>query len=274
MNALEMPTTLIAAMSLSAAVMIVAPPVVAVWARRRLAARWTHFFLGALTFFLFQLVTRVPLVALAQVGLAERLEASVPLQWGWLAGLSLSAGLFEETGRYVCFRWFLRREQKSWDAAVMVGLGHGGLESMLLVGGAVIATLLTLLLLPAEVLVTLPPEASEELRALTEQSPWTIALGAAERLMALVLHVALSVTVVQVFLRGERRWLLVSILAHGLANTLVVSTMRLAGGEGLGATLAAEGAMLLVAVASAAWLVRTARRQRGDETSARSTAAS
>src|SRR5436853_1735998 len=113
---------------------IVLPLVLAALAHRRLGVSWRYFGYGALIFFLFQMITRVPIVAVAQAALAAQLRASQTLQLGFGTILALTAGLFEEVGRYVGYRWLMRREEKTWSKAVMYGLGHGGLESMLLVG--------------------------------------------------------------------------------------------------------------------------------------------
>src|SRR5689334_5926286 len=57
-----------------------------------------------------------------------------PFFWGLkvgemaLTGVAVTAGLFEEVGRYVGYRFFMRREPKTWSKAVMFGLGHEGLD--------------------------------------------------------------------------------------------------------------------------------------------------
>ena len=45
----------------------------------------------------------------------------------------LMAGIFEETGRYFSFKWFLKKENRIQDG-VSYGIGHGGIEAMLIVG--------------------------------------------------------------------------------------------------------------------------------------------
>src|SRR5437868_2858479 len=102
-------------------------PLVLAWeARRRLKVTWRYFLYGALIFFIFQVITRVPLVTWLQSMLAPQLKASVPLQFGWITALALTAGLFEEIGRYVGYRWLMRNDEKTWDKAIMYGIGHGG----------------------------------------------------------------------------------------------------------------------------------------------------
>src|SRR5215470_12197080 len=136
---------------------IALPLVLGLIARRRLNVEWRYFWFGALIFLLFQLVTRVPIVQIIQTVITPQLQASRPLLFAWLGFLALTAGLAEEIGRYVGYRWFMGREAKTWPKGVMYGLGHGGLESMVLVAGLAALGLVNVLLLPS-LLPTLPAE--------------------------------------------------------------------------------------------------------------------
>src|SRR5699024_11615386 len=46
---------------------------------------------------------------------------------------SLGAGVFEERGRFIGFR-FLLKKFCGWKDGIAYGIGHGGIESMLVVG--------------------------------------------------------------------------------------------------------------------------------------------
>jgi uncharacterized membrane protein YhfC len=116
---------------------ILYPLILAIIAHRRLKVSWKYFAFGMLIFLIFQVVSRVPIVTVLGQVLAPQLKASTAFLYTWLAILALTAGIFEEVGRYIGYRWFMRREEKTWNKAVMYGLGHGGLESILLVGGLV-----------------------------------------------------------------------------------------------------------------------------------------
>lgn len=115
--------------------MLLYPLALALIARTRLGVSWRYFGFGALIFLLFQILTRIPLTTVVGAVFGKQIKASPVLLWSWLAVLVVTAGLFEEVGRYIGYRWLMRREDKTWNKAVMYGLGHGGLESMLLVGG-------------------------------------------------------------------------------------------------------------------------------------------
>ncbi len=123
---------------------IVYPIVLAIVAHHELCVSWRYVGHGAIVFFVFQLVTRVPAVQLIQAAIGPQLKASPPLMWTWLVVLALSAGVFEEVGRYLGYRLFMRGEDKTWSKAVMFGIGHGGLESVLQVGGLMVLALISL----------------------------------------------------------------------------------------------------------------------------------
>src|SRR5258707_136302 len=98
-------------LSITTAFVLLYPLVLALIARMRLKVTWRYFWYGALIFLVFQVITRVPLVSWLQSVLAPQLKASLPLQLGWITALALTAGLFEEVGRYVGYRWLMRNEE-------------------------------------------------------------------------------------------------------------------------------------------------------------------
>ena len=88
--------------------------------------------LGAACFTVFQLLTRIPLLQFVLPKWAGYVlfESAQPV-W-YLLLLSLSAGVFEECGRYLVMRLFLKTGGPV--DAVSFGVGHGGIEAVALVG--------------------------------------------------------------------------------------------------------------------------------------------
>ena len=83
---------------------------------------------GMLAFVLSQVLTRIPLMTWLSTQDAPWAQ--------WLVSgpvASFSAGLFEETGRLLVMLWLLRRFHR-WVDGISFGLGHGGIEAILLVG--------------------------------------------------------------------------------------------------------------------------------------------
>ncbi|WP_175952626.1 YhfC family glutamic-type intramembrane protease [Burkholderia sp. BCC0405] len=179
----------------------------AAW-RRRTQVPWRVFFYGMLTFFVFQPVLRMPWQIPLYRWLAHDPRWHLPM----LVFAALTAGLFEECGRWVAFRYLLPKRHDA-PAAVMLGLGHGGLEAMLLVGVGFLALGTGYLLAHAGVVV---PEGVQSLigaqfAGMTLASPF---LALLERTSALAAHVALSLIVLQTFVRGTKRWLAYAIALH------------------------------------------------------------
>ncbi|SEL76312.1 Uncharacterized membrane protein YhfC [Stigmatella aurantiaca] len=226
------------------------------WARRRLGVAWRVVVWGALAFAGAQLFTRVPAVQVLQHLWRETLKASPVLTNLWLTGLSLTAGLFEETARLLAFRYPLKGFRR-WRDAVGFGIGHGGLESALLVGGLAIIGLVNVVVLSRLDPLSLPlqPEQLEQVRAAKAQVAalrwWEPLLGAVERVGAMAVHVAMSVVVLQRFLRDQRRWYWLAVGFHAVLNLSVTLVAREAG------AVAAEGVMsvfALVALGLTLWL--------------------
>lgn len=206
--------------------MILIPIGVAVYIHRRTKASWRLFFIGAVTFILSQ-VFHIPFNWLVeQTGvLPDSLETTANLLI--VAGfLGLSAGVFEETARYLTYR-FWAKDARSWSRGLMLGAGHGGIEAILL--GALAAVGIIGLVMTANneaVMSTIPADQqaliTESLAGILDQPWYALLLGAVERVFAIAAHLALSILVLQVFLRGSIRWLFLAIGYHALFNMIAV----------------------------------------------------
>ena len=243
---------------LATVVFVVAYPLVlAVVAHRRLHVGWRYLAYGAIVFFVSQLATRVPAVQLIQSAISEQLKASQALMWTWLILLALTAGLFEEVGRYIGYRVFMRREDKTWPKAIMYGLGHGGLESIVLVGGLTLFGVINLWSVASGGLAQLPEDqralAAQQLETLNSQPGWAALLSAWERLWTVPIQVAFSVIVLQVFRRGKLIWLLWAVLGHAFVDLVAVGLQQLLG-AGLGSSLVIEGVVALFGLI-AVWII-------------------
>ncbi|QSQ23513.1 YhfC family intramembrane metalloprotease [Pyxidicoccus parkwayensis] len=236
-------------------------PVAAVlWARRKLGVAWKVVGWGAAAFALSQLFTRVPLVQLLQYVLRDELKSSQVFMAVWMVILCVTAGLFEETARLLAFRGPLK-DFRRWKDAVGFGVGHGGLESALLVGGMSVVALINMVALahmdPSTLKV--PPDVVEQVQKAKDTFAamrwWEPLLGAWERLAAMVFHVAMSVVVLQRFVRGQVRWYWLAVVLHTLFNGVGVGVAQLVG------PLAAEGAVTVAALLGLWLLLRLRPRE-------------
>ncbi len=135
-----------------------------------------------------------------------------------------TAGVFEEVGRWVGYRTVLRT-QRTQPVAVMYGLGHGGCESILLVGLPMVG-LLAAWALAAQGHVAPGPGTQAIQQQLEALGAWGVQLAVLERASAVALHVGLSLIVLQVFARGDRVWLLVAIVTHTVFDAAAVVLNR------------------------------------------------
>ncbi len=230
---------------------ILYPFVLAMIARIRLEVRWRYFWYGTLVFLVFQLLTRVPAVIALNAVFTSQLKASAGFRFTWYVLLALTAGLFEEVGRYVGYRVFMRHEEKTWSKAVMYGIGHGGIESIVLIGVLGLLSLANILVTSSLNLNALTPSQHttviQQFVTLNAQPVWFPLLGAWERLWTLPVHIALSVMVLQVFRRNNINWLWLAIFAHAIVDFTSVEIVQMLG-TSTTASVITEGVIALFGI--------------------------
>lgn len=248
--------------ALNFTLMILMPLALGWFLARRLRQPWRFFIVGAIGFVLSQ-VFHIPLNAGLTLAFQQGLLPSPPESWQLAFNtivLGLTAAICEEPMRYLVLRFSLK-EARSWDSSLMYGAGWGGIEAIItgLLAAIAFVNLVLMRSNPA-ILDTLP---ADQLAAAQAQlsaywaAPWYLSvLGAVERVFAMTTHLALSVLVMQVFLRGQWRWLGFAILWHWLTNTLAVYVAAIWG------PLAAEGLLAVCALAGLGMIF--ALRSRGD----------
>ncbi len=198
-------------------------------AHKKWAVGWKYFWFGALVMLVSQPLTRVPLIEVLQnTVLAPLLRTSITFTWIWVVIQAVTAGFFEEGGRYIGYRLFMRREPKTWAKAVMYGIGHEGLESALLGGGLqIVLPLFNVALLSSINLNSLPETsrqaAIQQIASINALAAWSPLLVAWGRLWSFPLQVALSVMMLQVFRQRQRRWFFLAILFHTLIDFLTLA---------------------------------------------------
>lgn len=223
MPAFEARPPVVAALALATLAAALGPVAVALWWSRRSGAPMSVWAKGALVFFVSQCVLRLPWQIPLGVWLGPRIKGSMALGYAWIAASALTAGLFEEVGRWAGYRWLVKRE-RTFRVGVMFGLGHGGIEAMLLVGVSLAVSLVLYVLLASGHSPALPVEAQEKLlKSMTALRATDLAAGVAERVMAMTVHVALSLLVLQCFARRSMAWLAAAVVLHFAVDFTSVS---------------------------------------------------
>ena len=246
-------------MAVNALLGFAVPVFLAWWAVKKHNAKLSTILIGAATFVVFALVLESlvhKVVLLGDRGAA--IQGNV-LYYALYGGLM--AGLFEETGRFLSMKFLLKKEPSETKTAVSYGLGHGGIEMIILFGFSMISVLTMAVMVNAgqtDALLAKTPEASQAaLTAQFEQLKTTSAgaylYGLLERFSALILHLGLSILVWAAVRKGGKwLWLFpVAILLHALVDGLAVILSKSASIPAVEMIILA----MAVAVAGLAWLV-------------------
>jgi uncharacterized membrane protein YhfC len=121
--------------------------------------------------------------------------------WIYAVYGSLAAGLFEETGRLIAFKLFLKKHRSPSDG-IAYGLGHGGIEFLLIGGLGAVSSLVMAIMLNngnLESALTLKHVSEEQITTIKNSilniDFTNVALGLFERSMALLLQVGMSMMV-------------------------------------------------------------------------------
>lgn len=216
----------LASMGVSALSTFVLPIIILVVARRRWGCSLWSAAVGALVFVVFALLLEGGLHALVFAAIPNL--PSKPMLYTIYA--VLAAGVFEELGR-VCGFAVLQASDRRPDGvgrALGAGIGHGGIEAMLLVGVGMVSSLVTSVSIinagASEAFLAGLPDAQRDIVArqfellINTPAPFYL-LSIGERTIAIALHIALSVLVWMAFTGRIRRWwILGAILAHALAD--------------------------------------------------------
>lgn len=200
--------------------MILLPIIAGFYFARKFKLSWKLFLAGGLTFIASQ-VLHVPLV----LALTSTFQS-----WGVVAYaliLGVLAGLFEETARYILFKFILKKV-RTWNEGVYIGLGHGGIEAIIL--GALAAVAFVNMIAYRYIdLSTVPSISAEQLELAKQQvnaywatPPYLAILGFVERIFAMCLHVALSVMVMYGLVSRKHIWFWLAVLWHTVVDATAV----------------------------------------------------
>jgi uncharacterized membrane protein YhfC len=210
---IKVSSTLGASFIVSGLLEIIIPLGIGFYITRKFGTSWKNWFIGALMFLLS--LVRIPLNAYAnQVLFAAPVTAMTYI----LATLvsSLTAGIFEEVARYVGLKYIIKDE--TFEKGLTYGAGHGGIESIFLVGLSVLSVGVVLLT-SSEVL---PPEQLEMILATPVYLPL---VGVYERVMAMIAQIGFSLIVLESLRKKDLKFLLAAIGLHASLNFLAVSVV-------------------------------------------------
>ena len=246
-------------MAVNALLGIAIPVCLALYLVRKHHARPSTILIGAGTFILFALVLESILHQLVLKGPHGAGILGNTLRYAIYGGLA--AGIFEETGRFLSMKFLMKKEPSAPLPGIAYGVGHGGVEMLVIFGITMINNLVISALInsgQADVIFAkVPEEAAGQLQAQLDQlqtiGAGPLLIGLWERLSALVLHLGLSLLVWAAVRKGGKwLWLFpAAILLHALVDAGAVLLQKSAGMVPLELIVTAEA----IAVAAMGYMV-------------------
>lgn len=201
---------------------LVFPIALLVFFLRKKSLTWKSFWIGALIFIVFSQV----LEKLLHIAVID--PAGPSLKWtdskiAMIMYGALAAGIFEEIGRYLGFKFLLKRNREYKDG-LSFGLGHGGIEAILIgvlggVNAIVMANLINTGMFDQTIGAALP---ADQLAMIKNQFLNTgfgmYVVGGLERIPAIFIHIALSLVVLLAVRENKFIYVIYAIGLHALMD--------------------------------------------------------
>ncbi|MED4352805.1 YhfC family intramembrane metalloprotease [Schinkia azotoformans] len=200
------------------------PIAILIFLLRKKSLSWKSFWIGALIFVIFSQV----LEKLLHIAVID--PAGPSLKWtdstaAFVAYGALAAGVFEEIGRYLAFKFLLKRNLEYKDG-LSFGLGHGGIEAILIgvlggINAIVIANLINTGMFDQTIGAALPTEQLTMIKNQFLNTGFGIyVVGGLERIPAIFIHIALSLFVLLAVRENEFVYVIYAIGLHALMDVV------------------------------------------------------
>lgn len=224
----HVPAANVAAIWITFVIVLALPVAILLYLKLKKGAKVSCFFIGGLTFTVFALllerIWHFFIGSLAGSALTDNL-----LLYAIYGGIS--AGLFEETGRFVAMKFWMKK--KNWldgNNALMYGAGHGGFEVWLLIGTTYLSNLIMIGMINSGalegILAPLDETAAAATLATVEQictlPATTFYIAILERVGAVSLHIVLSYMVYLAISNRKAVWFVLAIILHAIVDAGIV----------------------------------------------------
>jgi uncharacterized membrane protein YhfC len=208
-------------MVLSAIISIGGPIFLFILFHKKYEAPFLPMIFGIVAFILFALVLESSLhsVILSQFALREK-----PFIFMLYGGLM--AGIFEETGRFLSFI-LLKRKYKGISTGLSYGIGHGGIEAIILAGIAMVVNAVLSILVNTGLLETIMgtlqgtalEQINAQITALVTTAPYWFLISGIERIFAIGIQLSLSIIVFYSVFSKSKWWLYpIAIILHAIID--------------------------------------------------------
>ena len=151
-----------------------------------------------------------------------------------LYGITM-AGVFEECGRYIVLKYIMKKN-RTRENAVMYGIGHGGIEILAVILPSMITYLAAAILFSSgntenalaalKITEETAAAALPVVQAAAAFDYGMMAINVIERLLAMLLHIGLTVIVYYGVVQSKKAYLLLAIVLHMLMDTFPALSQR------------------------------------------------
>lgn len=234
-------------MAVSAIISVGLPIALFVFFHKRCKAKIIPFTVGMASFVIFALVLEALVHNIVLGKFALREKPVIFIIYG-----ALMAGIFEETGRFISLK-ILKIKYKGIGTGLAYGIGHGGIEAILLAGLAMVSTII--FSINANIGNFNTGENMEQINAqiaaIASMPSYTFLISGMERIFAICIHISLSIIVFYSVFVKNKIWLyFFAIILHAIIDVpgamlqvgLIKNTMILE-------LLAFVGAIILIVIA-------------------------
>ena len=131
---------------------------------------------------------------------------------------ALAAGIFEEVGRYISYKIFLKGKTE-WKDGIAFGIGHGGIEAIFIGLISTLQYIVFSVMINSGTFATLsskiPASSLSQIKSsLLQGTLMTASIGGIERVFAIILQIFFSLVVLYGVKHNKKVYLLIAILAH------------------------------------------------------------
>lgn len=221
------PAASIAGMAVSGLVSLILPVALLLIWKKKTNAKVSAFYAGCLTFLIFAMLLEPVLHNVVLGAAGNYLENNIIL-YALYGGLA--AGLFEEVGRWIVMTFFMKKTL-SRENAVMHGIGHGGIEAIVICTVSEISNIAAALSVNSgaiDAVLKQTPEGPmrdqlfEQISALWTTDSSLFYFAGIERIAAIVFHICASYIVYLAVSKKKFGYCVLAIFLHAFVDTASV----------------------------------------------------
>lgn len=207
-------------MMMSFIICVFVPIIACTYLKRKKEASLKSFWIGVLTFLVFAMFLEQILHVIVLTAWPDlQSDPSKVLLKAAYGGMAAAA--FEEMGRYVAMKFFMKKRMFKKEA-IMYGIGHGGVEAIIIGGLAGISNIATAISVNTGSLDAVIQSGDQAVISTIEQMvalpAWQFLLTGVERLSAMTLHVCLSYLVYLAVKYKKIEYLSMALVIHFLVD--------------------------------------------------------